>query len=189
VGFLVLVVCTGNICRSPVAQRLLLARAGDNAGFTVTSAGISAVVGRPIDGPCARALQELGVSAEGHVAQQVSLDLLTRADLVLTADSAQRSQLIQTEPASFRRVFTLREFVRLGRGLGAPIANDITALPARVAEVAARRGLVEVGEPGSDDIGDPFGASRDYARSTVARIAEAVDGILDVLGRNRASAR
>jgi hypothetical protein len=80
----------------------------------------------------------------------------------------------------FRRTFTIREFARLGAALG-PLDDEPTPdrLRARVAEVAAQRGLVE---PGADDIGDPLGGGLDVARATVATIAAAVDGALLALG-------
>lgn len=180
--FTVLFVCTGNVCRSPVAERLLRARAG-SAPVMVNSAGMGALVGEGIDGPSALALRELGVDADGHVARQLTAALAGTADLILTAELAHRSAVVQADPLSFRRTFTMREFARLGAELG-PLAGPVTeaALRGRVADVADRRGWSDPPEPGVDDIGDPYRASMEVARACVAELADAVAGISGALG-------
>lgn len=183
-GFEVLFVCTGNICRSPSAERLLAARLRPGLPVTVGSAGTGALVGRGIDEPTALALRRRGADPDHHRARLLTRELLAGAGLILSAESAHRSAIMQAEPISFRRTFTIREFGRLGAGLPplpAPVTAD--ALHDRVAEVAGRRGRVEVPvDPGADDIGDPFGAGLAVAADTVARVAAAVDAVLGALG-------
>lgn len=180
--FAILTVCTGNVCRSPLAERMLRARL-DGAPVTVASAGIGALVGMGIDGPSALALTELGVDAAGHRARQLDPAMIGQADLILTAATAHRSAVVRTVPLAFRRSFTLREFARLGAGLGAlegPVTRD--ALVGRVRAVAAQRGLVDPPAEGADQIGDPFGAGLEQARRTAGEVAAAVDGVLAALG-------
>jgi protein-tyrosine phosphatase len=182
VPFSVLVVCTGNICRSPLGERLLTARQG-LAPMSVASAGTAALVGRGIDAPSALVLRELGGDPTGHSARRLTRDLANASDLILTAETSHRSTLLQAEPALFRRTFTLREFARLGAGLD-PLTEQASeaALRKRVLVVAEQRGWVEPAAPGQDEIGDPFGGGLDTARLIGAQIATAVDGVLFAMG-------
>jgi protein-tyrosine phosphatase len=186
VAFEVLFVCTGNICRSPTAERLFAARlaTGLPAGLDViaASAGTRAVVGHGMDTPSLIALRELGGDSSGHVARQFTGTLAESADLVLTAQSDHRAQVVQAAPLAFRKTFTMREFARLGAGLGRLDDPNVDALRARVADVAARRGWADTAAPGADEIGDPFGATLSVARSCAVSVAQAVDGIVAALG-------
>ena len=181
-AFRLLFVCTGNICRSPVAERLLLSRLDVPDALVVESAGTAAVAGWGMDAPSALALRELGGDPAGHVARRLTAELVRQADLVLTAAAAHRAVVLQLDPLRFRSTFTMREFARLGaalpRQLGMP---DSELLHARVAAVAAQRGLAEPVTPGGDDIADPFGASIEQARSSAAQVSAAVDGVLSAL--------
>lgn len=183
--FSVLTVCTGNVCRSPMAEYLLRARLSTRTAAPpvgVASAGTRALAGYGMDGPSALALKEIGVDGSVHVARQLTPDLVRAAELILTAETAHRSSIVRAEPMAMRRTFTLREFARLGAGL-APLAEiSDEALRSRVGEVAAQRGWVDPPQPGADEIGDPFGAPLDVARSCAGQIAAAVDGVLAALG-------
>jgi len=186
VAFEVLFVCTGNICRSPMAERLFAARTASalsaDLDVVATSAGTRAVVGHGMDTPSLIALRELGGDSSGHVARQFAGALAESADLVLTAQSDHRAHVVQAVPLAFRKTFTMREFARLGAGLGPLEAPSEDALRARVADVAARRGWADTAAPGADDIGDPFGATLSVARSCAVSVAEAIEGIVAALG-------
>jgi protein-tyrosine phosphatase len=182
VAFRILLVCTGNICRSPLAERLLVARLHGRDDVVVESAGTAALVGWGMDAPSAQALRELGGDPNGHVARRLTARLVAAADLVLTAETAHRPVVLQLEPKAFRRTFTMREFARLGAGLPVLAVSDDDVLPARVAEVSAQRGFAALAEPGSDEIGDPFGAPIDRVREAAAQVSTAMDGVLAALG-------
>jgi protein-tyrosine phosphatase len=183
VDFTVLFVCTGNICRSPLGERLLSSRINTSAPIIVSSAGTHAMAGMGIDAPSAFALRGLGVESDGHVARQLTAEHVSGADLLLTAETAHRSAIVRASPLTFRKTFTMREFGRLGAALG-PLDGPPTVaqLRARVVEVADQRGLVEAPLPGADEIGDPFGAPLDVARQTAMSISVAVDAIVAALG-------
>jgi protein-tyrosine phosphatase len=138
-----------------------------------------------MDTPSLISLRELGGDSNGHVARPFTGALAEVADLVLTAESGHRAHVLQAVPLAFRKTFTIREFARLGAGLGPLAAPDEDAVRARVAEVASRRGLADPAAAGADDIGDPFGATLSVARACASALAEAIDGVLAALGLSR----
>lgn len=91
----VLVVCVGNICRSPLGERLLQARAPQ---VSVTSAGIGALVGNAADETTAKIASAHEVSLEGHVSRQFTAELGSRADLILVMEAGHKAQIARETP-------------------------------------------------------------------------------------------
>jgi len=79
----ILIVCVGNICRSPTAERLLQRELPHK---TITSAGIAALVGHAADASAAEVALAHGVSLEGHRAQQLTRSLCQQHDLILVME-------------------------------------------------------------------------------------------------------
>jgi protein-tyrosine phosphatase len=180
VSLTVLFVCTGNICRSPLAERLFVARSAPESAVFAHSAGVYALEGYPMDQASALALRELGGDGSGHLAQYLNESLIEEADLILGAEEAHRDTVLRLAPSSMRRAFTMREFARLGADV-APAA-DVGQAKAVIASVAARRGLVDAVTPGTDDIADPYRRPMDDVRECAQQIAHAVDATLRLLG-------
>lgn len=113
--------------------------------------------------------------------------MVNQADLILTAESSHRSIIVQAEPLTFRRTFTILEFARLGREL-APL-EDVTrdSLKARVKEIAGRRGWVDAPAEGEDDIPDPFGEGDAVAGAAAALMDTAIRQVVTALGLFRVS--
>jgi len=97
----ILVVCMGNICRSPVGERLLLKTLHGRA--EVSSAGIGALAGYPADAVAADVAASHGVSLDGHVARQFTAEMGLRQDLILVMETAFRQAVAAMEPALFGR--------------------------------------------------------------------------------------
>ena len=79
----ILVVCIGNICRSPTAERLLKQALPHK---TISSAGISALAGHAADNTATAVADQNGVSLEGHVARQLTRELCQQHDLILVME-------------------------------------------------------------------------------------------------------
>jgi protein-tyrosine phosphatase len=176
VSFAILFVCTGNVCRSPMAELLCRAWADPQADLEVASAGMSALVGDGIDGPTAAVLSELGIDPSGHRARQFQPAMADRADLVLTAETAHRDEIMSTVPTAFRRVFTMKEFARLARHAAGSDRGQI------VAELAWRRGADGSRSSELDDLADPFRGTLEQAGAVAEELAEVVQTTLSRLG-------
>ncbi|MCX2747057.1 low molecular weight phosphatase family protein [Arthrobacter sp. MI7-26] len=160
----ILTVCTGNICRSPVAERLLQAGLDQvlPGGFEVRSAGTRAMVGSPIQPQSADIIRTYGGSPDNFAARQLTSKILRDVDLVLTMASHHRGEVLQLDASILKRTFTIREFARMvtaleERGDAWPSSPDYTQqwrdLPARASSV---RHLVLAEESKDNDIADPY---------------------------------
>ncbi|TFB71830.1 hypothetical protein E3O06_11235 [Cryobacterium glaciale] len=110
----ILIVCTGNICRSPLAEQVLRARLlAAGSGVTVASAGTQAVVGGAMTPEAAALALKLGSASTVHTPRQLTADMLAQADLVLTATRDHRRDVVTLFPKATRYTFTLNQFARL----------------------------------------------------------------------------
>ena len=91
----ILVVCVGNICRSPTAERLLKSY---HPQLTVTSAGLGALVGKGADAGAIRVAEQHNLSLEGHCAKQVSGKMCREYDLILAMEKRHISALCEMAP-------------------------------------------------------------------------------------------
>jgi len=194
----ILMVCTGNIGRSPMMERIMrrtLEGKGVSAQFKVTSAGTWARQGQEMETGAVLALTQLGIDSSGFTASPLTGSAVAAADLVLVATRDHRSEVVNLVPAAVRRTFTLHELARIAasapprdssngssNGAGGAKVRDAVAWAAQV------RGAVPRPEAeGDDDVGDPLGAPDEVYRERAAAIAASVERIVPyLLGRGQA---
>jgi protein-tyrosine-phosphatase len=121
----ILVVCTGNICRSPMGAALLrhalAAQPEPLRSLKVISAGIASRNGEPVSAHSVTALRKVGVSVGGHVSQPVTQELLDRSILVLCMTESHREMIERTADPVPPRVHLFREF--MGEGVDREIPD------------------------------------------------------------------
>lgn len=93
----VLVVCVGNICRSPTGERLFKRALPD---LDVRSAGTGALVGHPADKTASEVAAVQGLSLEGHEAQQLTAEMCRNVDLILVMEKRHIEQVNRIDPAA-----------------------------------------------------------------------------------------
>ena len=99
----ILVVCVGNICRSPMAEVMLAAELPSEC--LVSSAGIGALVGEKAHPTSIDLMHERGLSLEAHIARQLNETLLRQSDLIITMEQAQLSWIETQWPHARGRVY------------------------------------------------------------------------------------
>jgi len=173
--FTVLHVCMGNICRSPMAERLfrhaLRERIGDDVDERYLSHGAGVGgwhVGEAMNPPAARLLRQRGVEHDRFRARKLNGALIDASDLILCATSDQVSSVLELRPDAEGKTFVLGEFGRLLPTL--PLAG---LPPPDSPEHAYERGLALVAAASAargpvrpdDDLDDPWGMpDREFAR-------------------------
>lgn len=116
----ILVVCVGNICRSPVGERILAQTlAARGASIKVSSAGIGALVGHAADAVMTEVGAQKGLSLDGHVARQFTRALGQAHDLILVMEPGHRREIARQAPDLSGRVM-LFDHWQGGKGIEDP---------------------------------------------------------------------
>ncbi|HEY4146758.1 low molecular weight protein-tyrosine-phosphatase [Pinirhizobacter sp.] len=110
----ILIVCVGNICRSPTAEYLLRHRLGDAHASEVTSAGLSAVTGYPMDDTALQVLLEHDVDGGQHRARQLTTALLRQSSLILAMEKSHVAEIGRMAPEATGKVFLLDRWLKGG---------------------------------------------------------------------------
>ena len=181
----ILVICTGNICRSPVAEGFLRAslieRFGDRSP-SVSSAGTSGWEGSTAMGESIEAARELGVDITPHRARELLPEHVEVADLVLAMAREHEAAVSRSLPDAAAKTFTLKELVRLLESLPpAPAPGDPASLPKRVAEAYALRHNGFTGNPQDEDVIDPLGMPLETYRSVAWELRDWIGRLVDGL--------
>ena len=165
-----LFVCTGNICRSPMGERIARGYV-EKAGLpvTVTSAGTQGLNGYPMHEFAASVLGDYGFDADGFTARYLQPQILKDADLVLCLTRAHRAACQKLVPVRWKRMFTLIEFAEL-----TPAGT--------LEEIMGARNRVD---PNSKhlDIADPMGRPREDFERVYSEIEPQVRLVVDWMAR------
>ena len=169
----ILVVCTGNVCRSPLAEKLLQTRlTGAGIPAIVTSAGTRAMVDHPMTAEAAFLAAQYGAEPTLHAAQQLTTDRIATADLVLTATREHRGEVVSLHPRANRYAYTLNQFARLVSAVDDAVIEPVETptITSYLAEISATKGLaLPPLDPHDDDIEDPYRRSAEiYDRVGIA---------------------
>ena len=143
---LVVFVCTGNICRSPMAEYLLKDRLGVDAEWDVASAGVIAGRGVPASRPAVAVLAEKGIDLNQHASRPLDASLSEAAALIVVMTSSHRAEVLHLFPAAREKVFLLRSFdpERDGDDVDDPIGASVNVYSRVCGEIeTALPGLIE----------------------------------------------
>ena len=102
----ILVVCVGNICRSPTVEALLKSRLA-HRGIDVSSAGLGALVDKPMDSTALEVLREHGGDHPDHKGRQLTREMLQQADIVLTMEKRHVESIARMAPEVRGKTFLL----------------------------------------------------------------------------------
>ncbi len=106
----ILVVCVGNICRSPMAEALLRHELGNPEGMKIHSAGVGAMVDQPAQDEAQALMRELGLDISAHRARQLGPNLLKEAELVLVMESRHKAAVTDIDNTARGKVHLLGEW-------------------------------------------------------------------------------
>jgi low molecular weight protein-tyrosine phosphatase len=181
----ILVVCSGNLCRSPFAERILRRMLTDRFGPsapTVSSVGTIAREGAP---PTKEALlvgSEHGLDLSDHAARRLAREHLAEADLVVAMTAEHRDAVARLDPQAVPKTFTLKELVRLLEDLpGLEHAGGRESLAPRVAEAERHRRAGFAGNPDDEDVADPLGHPVETYRAVAWELAAWSDRLVPAL--------
>lgn len=185
----ILTICTGNICRSPFAAKLLATRL-DRTQFKIASAGTSAMLGDPMHATLQQIAQEMGIRGTGrHRAHALTPRLVSQADLLLGMERDHRSAAAKLQPSAARRSFTLKEFAHVASyindgQLQTLLLQREDSSVAAIDAVMRMRGVVPRLAPDRlYDLQDPYGRSSQVFARSALQIEQAVDRIASFFDR------
>ncbi|WP_371743645.1 hypothetical protein [Herbiconiux sp. SALV-R1] len=180
-----LFVCTGNICRSPLAEKVLRSRLNADAAaprFQVMSAGLHAVVGSPMDTIPATIAARAGADPE-HAGTQISRSHVEVSSLIITMTRDQLDELVLEYPIAMKRTFTLTEIVRILEELPSEVPAPGSAPSRTIFDVAtdASRSRSLLTKRGTIDVEDPFRRSLATHERVGAQIIDLTNRLADAL--------
>ncbi|TFD32939.1 low molecular weight phosphatase family protein [Cryobacterium sp. TMT1-62] len=192
-GFTILTVCSGNICRSPLAEQLLRVGLAAWPEVTLGSAGTIGLTGRAMPDEAADLSRHFGGEPSGHVARVLTAEHLSEANLVFAMSREHRRAIVELFPKAIRFTFTIREFARLVTEVTDEDLDDAAALPlddvvgrfsTLVGFAASQRGAVSPPDsPEDDDVIDPYRRSDEVYAESARQLVPAVNDVVSLFHR------
>lgn len=186
----ILFLCTGNTCRSPMAEAFLKGLAQEKGlAVEVRSAGISTMDGLPVSANSIHALQQHGIQHKGN-SRALNEDVLHWADLILTMTSGHKREVIRRYPAVMEYIFTLKEYAYMDELLQSRLKELESlyseqqmqqALDQPMDELKRQRIIELERSIPSFDVADPFGGSQSVYDACARELGEAIKKVVDRL--------
>jgi protein-tyrosine phosphatase len=128
--FEIIFVCTGNTCRSPMAEALMRAALPHDKRekYLISSAGTNAIDDRPPSILASEAMNELGLDIDGHKSRALTSVMIDKADLILALSEGHLQSIHATFPGAAGKTFLLTEYSGLDKntaGIQDPYGGDI----------------------------------------------------------------
>jgi protein-tyrosine phosphatase len=183
----ILFVCEGNVCRSPLAAGIL-ARSLElhEIDMSITSAGTQALVGEPMDVATALIATRFGVDPTIHRARQLTTELVANARLTLVASRRIRRAVVALYPPAVQYTFTIRQFGRIMTTAGEELVTYGSSSEFKVEAVRTfvvrHRGMQTPPDPSADDVIDPHGRPSSAHELAARQMAPALEYLSVALG-------
>ena len=172
----ILMVCTGNICRSPMAEVMLreaLGRCGAD-DVEVESAGTWAGLGHPATEEARQVMQSRGIDLASHRSQPVTAELLDEADLILAMTSVHAREIGGVSPGALDKTLLMKELIEM----------EVEESPADAERAARLAGVLAGGRPEPRralDLDDPMGLPVGAYERTAEHIEAGIERLVDLL--------
>ena len=123
----ILFVCTGNTCRSPMAEGILRSLAEkDSLNIEVRSAGISVFDGDNASTNSIEAMKKIGIDISNHESSQLHIGLIEDADLILTMGNSHKDFIISNFPKAIGKVYSLMEYAyKIDKDISDPFGGSL----------------------------------------------------------------
>ena len=174
----VLMMCTANICRSPMAERFLR-RAAEQRGADVTVASAGLLNGgEPASTGSTRAMAEHGIDLGDHRSRRIDTPMIASADLVVAMEVRHVREAAALVPHRFGAIYTLRELIKRTQPVG---PRHDRPLDEWLTQVGEGRRAADLLRSTDLDIADPYGGPPEGYIATAALLAELTERLADVL--------
>ncbi|TFD17773.1 low molecular weight phosphatase family protein [Cryobacterium sp. TMT2-23] len=191
--FSILTVCSGNICRSPLAEQLLRVGLASWPQIQVASAGTIGLTGQGMPPQAADLSHHFGGDPSAHVAQELTEQHVQTADLVFAMSREHRRAIVELVPRAIRYTFTIREFARLvadvtdddlDAAAALPLDDVVGRLTTLIGLAASQRGAVApLVSADDDDVVDPYRRSDEVYVESAQQLVPAINAVTALFHR------